>query len=103
MGGSRPAWARNGRELFYVDENNQMMAVPVQTAPAFSGGNPARVFETRYLVPNNGRTYDVSADGQRFLMIKGSDANERTSGTPPANIVVVLNWFEELKQRVPVK
>jgi eukaryotic-like serine/threonine-protein kinase len=102
MGGSRPAWARNGRELFYLDATNQMMAVPVQTSPAFSAGNPARVFETRYLTPNNGRTYDVSADGQRFLMIKGSD-NDRASGTPPANIVVVLNWLEELKQRVPVK
>jgi eukaryotic-like serine/threonine-protein kinase len=102
IGGSRPAWARNGRELFYLDATNQMMAVPVQTSPAFSAGNPARVFETRYLTPNNGRTYDVSADGQRFLMIKGID-NDRASGTPPVNIVVVLNWFEELKQRVPVK
>jgi len=102
MGGSRPAWGRNGRELFYLDATSQMMTVPVQTSPAFSAGNPARVFDTRYPTPNNGRTYDVSADGQRFLMIKGNDT-ERTSGTPPANIVVVLNWFEELKQRVPVK
>ena len=101
-GGSRPAWARNGRELFYLDGTNQMMAVPVQTSPAFSAGNPVRVFETRYLVPNNGRTYDVAADG-RFLMVKSNDATDRASRTPPANIVVVLNWFEELKQRVPVK
>jgi len=103
MGGSRPAWARNSRELFYLDGNNQMMAVPVQTSPAFSAGNPTRVFETHYLTPNNGRTYDVAADGQRFLMIKGIEGNDRSSGTFPVNIVVVLNWFEELKQRVPVK
>ena len=101
-GGSRPAWARSGRELFYLDNNNLMMAVPVQTSPTFSAGNPAKLFETRYLVPNNARTYDVSADGQRFLMIK-STTNAREAGAAPPNIVVVLNWFEELKQRVPVK
>jgi len=36
-------------------------------------------------------------------MVKSNDATDRASRTPPANIVVVLNWFEELKQRVPVK
>ena len=102
MGGSRPAWARTGRELFYLDNNNLMTAVPVQTSPTFSAGNPKKVFEARYLVPNNARTYDVSADGQRFLMIK-SVAEARDAGAPPPSIVVVLNWFEELKQRVPVK
>jgi serine/threonine-protein kinase len=101
-GGSRPAWARSGKELFYLDANNLLMTVPVQTSPTFSAGNPAKVFEGRYLVPNNGRTYDVSPDGQRFVMIKGPAIDER-SKAPSASIVVVLNWLEELKQRVPAK
>jgi serine/threonine-protein kinase len=102
-GGSRPEWAHSGRGLFYLDATNVLMAVPVRTTPTFSAGNPAKVFETRYLVPNNGRTYDVSPDGQRFVMIKDTAADDRERGGAPPNIVVVLNWFEELKQRVPVK
>jgi eukaryotic-like serine/threonine-protein kinase len=101
-GGSRPAWARSGRELLYLDANDQLMTVPVQTTPAFSAGNPSKVFDGRYLVPNNARTYDMSPDGQRFVMIKGPQPEERTS-QPSASIVVVLNWREELKQRVPVR
>jgi hypothetical protein len=99
---------RHGRSLsrdrshVYVDATDLLMAVPVQTTPSFSAGNPARLFENRYLTPNLGRTYDVSSDGQRFLMIK-SAAADRAAGDALPNIVVVLNWLEELKQRVPVK
>src|SRR5262249_55110419 len=63
-GGSRPLWARSGRELFYLNADQLLMAVPVRTTPGFSAGNPVKVFETRYAVPQNERTYDVSADGQ---------------------------------------
>ena len=79
------------------------MAVPVQTASSFSAGNPAKVFDTRYLIPQNERTYDVSPDGQRFLMIKGRTSPDASATAPPSTMVVVRNWFEELKQRVPVK
>jgi len=48
-------------------------------------------------------TYDVSSDSQRFLLIKDNAATDQTSTAPPASMVVVLNWLEELKQRVPVK
>jgi serine/threonine-protein kinase len=103
-GGTRPVWARNGRELFYLDPGRHLLAVPVQTSPAFSPGNPAKLFDTPYLTPNNGVTYDVSPDGQRFVMIKGrsTDTSQQAvqASTP---MVVVVNWFEELKQRVPVK
>ncbi len=107
-GGTRPLWARNGRELFYLDESGgKLMAVPVQTAGAtFSQGNPGKVFDTRYYGPgsgNSGRTYDVSSDGQRFLMIKENAAFEQSSNATPASMVVVLNWFEELKRLAPAK
>lgn len=102
-GGSRPAWARGGRELFYLNAMNVLTVVPVKlTDTAFSAGNPSVVFDTRYAVPQAGRTYDVSPDGQRFLMIKEA-APVATSTATPASMVVVVNWFQELKARAPVK
>jgi hypothetical protein len=103
-GGTRPLWARNGRELFYLDTSRHLMAVPVQTSAAFSAGNPTKLFETAYLTPNNGVTYDVSPDGQRFVMIKGRSTDTTPQGTQAsAPIVVVVNWFTELQQRVPTR
>ncbi len=100
-GGSRPAWGRNGRELFYIDAAATLTAVPLSTSGStFSAGTPAPVFATKYATLVNVRNYDVSADGRRFLMIKEDKASEQPA---PANLVVVLNWFEELKARVPQK
>ena len=98
--GSRPIWARNGRELFYLGATNALLAVPVQTAPTFSPGTPARLFDVTYGVLNiAGPTYDVSPDGRRFIVIKGGPtATENTSGNLPS-IRVVEHWFEELKAR----
>jgi Tol biopolymer transport system component len=100
-GGTRPAWARNGRELFYLDASNTLTAVPVQTSGStFSAGKPAKVFDAKYAEPYPPRYYDVSPDGQRFLMIKDNAAGDPNA--TPASMVVVLNWSEELKARVPV-
>ena len=90
-------WNRNGRELFYRN-NDKMMSVDVTTQPSFSAGNPRMLFEGRY-DPSfyTVADYDVSPDGQRFLMIKGSESAQAT----PSQINVVLNWFEELKRKVP--
>ena len=98
-GGITPVWARNGRELFYLDGNNAVTSVPIQTTPTFSAGSPTKLFDGRYVGSPFWRTYDVSPDGRRFLMIKDNAAHDQASA--PANIVVVLNWLEELKQRVP--
>ena len=97
-GGTEPAWNPNGRELFYRS-GDKMMAVDVATQPSFAAGKPRTLFEGRYqpasvLIDN----YDVSPDGQRFLMLKPS---EQTSSSSLTQIVVVQNWFEELKRRVP--
>jgi serine/threonine protein kinase/Tol biopolymer transport system component len=94
-GGTHPLWSRNGRELFFLDPNHALFAVAVQTTGAFSTGNPRKLLDSRYIV-GPGRTYDVSLDGQRFLMIK-SPLAEQTAAS--GRIVVVLNWFEELKAR----
>jgi serine/threonine-protein kinase len=95
-GGSEPVWNPKGRELFYRT-GHKMMAVDVTTQPSFSVGKPRMLFEGSYTpTPRSFPDYDVSPDGQRFLMLKPSEQAEA-----PAQINVVLNWFEELKQKVP--
>ena len=104
-GGTQPLWARNGQELFY-ESMGTLMRVPVKTGATFERGTPEKVFDASpYLVrplgAGPGRMYDVSADGQRFLMIKETSvADERP---PSARIILVQNWFEELKRLVPTK
>jgi eukaryotic-like serine/threonine-protein kinase len=99
-GGTRPAWARNGKDLFYLDLENKLTAVPVQTAQGtFAFGSPAKVLDTAYAESlQSARPYDVSADGQRFLMIKGDLPADRAAR--PGGFVVVLNWFEEVKGKL---
>ena len=94
-------WAPDGSELFYRDQDETVMGVSVDIDPTFTAGSPRVVVQQPYWSGGGvfyGRTYDVSRDGQRFLMVK--------SVSDPANasadeLVVVLNWFEELKARVP--
>ncbi len=94
-GGKEPLWNRNGRELFYRS-GNKMMAVEITTQPSFSAGTPKVLFEGQYqLLTLSTPNYDVAPDGQRFLMLKPIEQ--------AAQINVVLNWFEELKRRVPSK
>ena len=66
----------------------------------FSAGKPEKIFDAKYAAPNPGRHYDESLDGQRFLIVKSSGEDSHPNATP-ASMVVVLNWFEELKQRLP--
>jgi hypothetical protein len=77
--------------------------VPVEASGAtWNAGTPMKLFEGSHVFGAGtlGRTYDVSPDGQRFLMIKapGTDA----SAAPPA-LIVVQHWDEELKRLVPAK
>jgi hypothetical protein len=102
-GGTRPVWAGSGRELFY-EANGALMAVTVQTAGSiFSAGNPTKLFDLAglYFMGNAGRTYDVSADGQRFLMIKLPIGQNSNAVSP--SLVVVEHWTEELKARAGTK
>jgi len=100
-GGSAPAWAPSGRELFYVtaapEGRIRMMAVDVTLSPRFVAGRPHVLFEGRYGVGTPHRHYDVSRDG-RFLMVRGP---EGPPSPPVTQMVLVLNWFEELKRLAP--
>jgi serine/threonine-protein kinase len=90
-GGAEPLWGPNGGELFYR-LGEQFISVLVQTTPAFAAGSPKVLFSGRYLSNNNHTNYDVDRPGRRFVMLK--------SGNEHADLVVVLNWFQELKQRL---
>ena len=95
-GGIEAVWASNGRELFYRN-GDKMMAVEITTQPTFTAGSPRLLFEGSYsFSANNSTSYDVSLDGQRFLMVQSVEPEQA-----PTQINVVLNWFEELKRRVP--
>ena len=95
-GGTRPLWAPDGRELFYMAPGAKLMTVDVQTEPTFAPGNAEEILGG-YFVGEFERNYDISPDGERFLMIKES-ASDQTSST---KFILVQNWFEELKRLVP--
>lgn len=94
-GGMQPAWARDGTELFYIDLSNVLTAVEVRTTdgrPMF--GRRTKLFAVSQELYGP-RRYDP-APGRRFLVVRGNQPEKRDV------IVVVLNWFEELRQRVPI-
>ena len=100
-GGTRPLWSRSGKELFYVGADGALLRVPVEASGAtWNAGTPTKLLEGRYFTAGGGggRTYDVSPDGQRFLMIKAPVTD--ASAAPPA-LIVVQHWDEELKRLAP--
>jgi len=97
-GGEEPRWSSDARELYYRN-NGSFMSVAVESRPTFHAGKPKALFKGIYdLRSNSGVSYDVDPKSGRFLMIRVAE-----NSTPPANVRIVLNWFTELKQRVPVK
>jgi serine/threonine protein kinase len=93
-GGTEPAWNPKGRELFYRS-GQKMMTVDYTEQSEFSAGKPKMLFEGPYVPsPRSLADYDVTSDGQRFLMLKNAEQK-------PGEISVVLNWTEELKQKIP--
>ena len=91
-GGTEPRWNPNGGELFYR-EGSKMMAIDVETRASLAWNAPRMLFESEDLTEHR---YDVSADGERFVMIDKSVAK-----LPPTELVLVQNWAEELKRLVP--
>jgi serine/threonine-protein kinase len=105
-GGDSPLWAPDGRELLYRN-GDAVMAVSVKTEPSFNiVATPQILFRGTYVQQSSieGTPWDISPDGKRFLMMKPPAP---TGGAPaaegPRKINIVVNWFEELKQRVPIK
>jgi serine/threonine-protein kinase len=91
MGGSEPVWSHDGRELFHRTLAGDLVAVPVSTSPTFSMGTPRVLFPAgEYRSYLNHRQYDVSPDGQRFLMLRA------VSGELP-QWIIALDFLDEVR------
>jgi hypothetical protein len=94
-GGQEPKWRQDGKELFYLSADGKMMAVQVTTGAAFKAGSPVPLFQTNRRQPVSSQdhfSYDVSGDGQKFLIItKMDEANA-------APLSVLLNWASEMEK-----
>ncbi|HEY6945406.1 MAG TPA: protein kinase [Candidatus Acidoferrum sp.] len=91
-GGSRPEWSNDGKQIFYLTRN-ELMAVQIETKPAFSAGRPELLFGANYFT--SGHYYDVMPDGKHFVFIQSAQQSDR-----PSQINVVINWSEELEQHM---
>lgn len=91
--GTRPLWSPAGGELFYLDADRRLMSLPVATKPTFSIRSPTKLLDNVPVI-TPGRSYDVSPDGKRFLVLKdGPGASQSIR-----QLEVVLNWTEDLRR-----
>jgi hypothetical protein len=102
--GHSPLWSRDGRELFFVSRG-RAMAVPIETASGFRPGAPTVMFDLPPFYSTTftwqSRQWDLAPDGERFLIMNPGEGT--TGERSQAEIIVVLNWYEELKRLVPTR
>ncbi|MGH7536163.1 MAG: protein kinase domain-containing protein [Gemmatimonadales bacterium] len=93
-GGTQPVWANSGRELFYRNGRNDLVAAEVRTTPSFSVGQQRVLFPAApYLTLGFYQSYNVSPDDRRFLMVREGTAAQQSE------LILTENWFQELKAR----
>jgi eukaryotic-like serine/threonine-protein kinase len=93
-GGTEPLWSHSGKELFYRDGAGSLVAVEVRSTPTFSLGRSTALFPAAAYYSFAGTAeYAVGADDRRFLMIR------QAAGSAADELIVVDNWFEELKSK----
>jgi len=96
-GGVAPAWAHSGRELFYVNRVDSLIAVEVSGTPDFQAGARRALFSTAsYVIPPFHRSYEVAPDDRSFIMQQRSGA----TGAEANRLTVVLNWFGEARAKM---
>ena len=103
-GGTRPLWAPSGQELFYASPTGALMRVGVERGPSWAATTPTLLVKEGYVTSqggNVGRPYDLSSDGQRFLMLKEGGGTDQTAAPP--QLIIVQHFDEELKRLVPTK
>ena len=92
-GGQSPRWSGDGREIFFVAPSQAIMVVAVATEPGFSAGAPTELIPPSLGIANQMARFDISRQDGRFLMHRVPRHERR-------GMTVVLNWFEDLKERV---
>jgi len=94
-GGQEPKWRQDGKELYYVSPEGKMMAVVVKTGASFEAASPVALFQTHRRQPISAQdvfSYDVTADGQRFLI------NTKMDEANAAPLSIILNWASEMEK-----
>lgn len=86
LGGNQPLWRRDGRELFYVASDHRVMSVSVTTGQDFRPMTPKPLFSLPFVASSISRQVDVTADGQRFLVVDGASSGHE------ARINLLTNW-----------
>jgi hypothetical protein len=97
-----PLWSPDGKDLFYAKVGGGLVSTHIVTKPTFTFGNPISMpLPARTSGLSSSRNVDITPDGKRFLAVVNPLQAEQTHVAP--QIEVVLNWFRELQERVPVK
>jgi serine/threonine-protein kinase len=96
-GGVHPAWAADGRELYFLSGDSRLFRVDITLAPSFRAGAPKLAIPTPVFDPAPLRSYDVTPDGQRLLIIEDATAGPQQA----PSVTVVSGWSEELKRLIP--
>jgi len=94
-GGEEPRWRGDGKELFYLAPDGRLMAVDVKTGTGFEAGTPVALFQTHPRQPLSAMdffSYDVTSDGQKFLV------NTKVDTSSSAPLSVILNWSAEMEK-----
>jgi Tol biopolymer transport system component len=98
-GGAQPRWSQDGREIYYASVNGPGILVVEVAMEPYSVSDPVELSDIAMRPRSN---FAVTADGQKFLVTIPAGSNDTEDAAPPApRINVILNWFDELKQRVP--
>ena len=93
-GGNDPVWGADGKQLYYLSSDNQMMSVPVRLAPTFAPGTPEALFDSRVFSPGGQKAhYCVTRDGGTFILLRTLASRALPTMT------VVLNWQAGLETR----
>jgi len=102
-GGTGPVWSPNGRELFYTEPaargKSKMMVVDILPGDGLNYGAPRSLFEGSWLTGGLLPSYDITPDGQHFIMAQPEDLPDQRV----TKLNIVLNWFDELRRRAPGK
>ncbi|MBN2320339.1 MAG: protein kinase [Acidobacteria bacterium] len=96
-GGTDPLWSPNSKELFYVSPDDEAMVVTIEAEPILRPGKPQKLFSVEQY-----RGWDIDPDGKRFLILKEFTNDMATEEELQPRINMIANWFEELKEKVPM-